>query len=186
MALELLPRHCQRIDAVVQDRAAARFKQEHQCAPDGGFARTGFADDAEGLAAANVERDAVDRLHDGASVGGLETYLQIAYRDDGVPAGFGSLRRHGLATIAAIGAVCACCKAPGKSSSLNRQHRTMRPSPASSSACSCSQPAAACGQRAANRQPLGMSMIDGTRPGIDGSLPCRGLKCGSERSSPEV
>ena len=29
-----------------------------------------------------------------------------------------------------------------------------------------------------------MSMIDGTRPGIDGSLPRRGLRCGNERNRP--
>ena len=49
-----------------------------------------------------------------------------------------------------------------------------------------SQPAIACGQRALKRQPFGISAIDGTRPGIEGSLPRRGLKCGSERNRPDV
>src|SRR5206468_1999572 len=119
-----------------------------QRAPDGRLARTGFVDDAKGLATAYIKTDTIDRLHNGAAIGGLKAHLQIAHRDDGVAADIGSLRRHGLATIAAIGAVAACCSAPGRSSSPKRQHRTLRPLPASSSACSFSQASTACEQRA--------------------------------------
>src|SRR5205823_7479084 len=133
-------------------------------AADRGLARSGFTDDAKGLAASDIETDTIHRLHGGAAIGGLKPYLEIAHRDDGV---IGGLRHHGVPTIAAIGADAACCSAPGRSSSRKRQQRTLRPLPASSKTCSASQPATACGQRALKRQPLGISMIEGTRPGID-------------------
>src|SRR4051812_16650563 len=112
MVLERLPWHRQGIDTVVQDGTTAWFQQEDQRAADRGLARSGFTDDAKSLATADVEADAIHGLHGGASVGGLKPHLEIAHRDDGV---IGGLRRHGLATIAAIGAVAACCSAPGRS-----------------------------------------------------------------------
>ena len=84
VALELPARESQRIDAIMQDGARARLQQEHQRAADRGLARSGFADDAKRLAAADVKIDAVDRLDGGAPIAGLELDLEIAHRDDGV------------------------------------------------------------------------------------------------------
>ena len=77
----------------MQDGARAWLQQEHQRAADRGLARSGFADDAKGLAAADVEIDAVDRLDGGAAIGGLELDLEIAHRNDGVH--IGGRRAHG-------------------------------------------------------------------------------------------
>ena len=71
----------------MQDGARAWLQQEHQRAADRGLARSGFADDAKGLAAADVEIDAVDRLHRRAAIRGLELDLEIAHRNDGVHIG---------------------------------------------------------------------------------------------------
>ena len=79
----------------MQDGARARLQQEHQRAADRGLARSGFADDAERLAAADVEIDAVDRLDGGAAIHGLELDLEIAHRDDGIRLRIGGRRAHG-------------------------------------------------------------------------------------------
>src|SRR5438128_7665081 len=118
----------------MQDGARTGLLQKHQRAADGGLARSGLADDAKGLAATDVEIDAVDRLHRGAAIGGLEAHLQVAHRDNGV-----RCDSHGCATMAAFEADAACCSAPGRSSSAKRTQRTLRPPPASRSACSASQ-----------------------------------------------
>ncbi len=77
----------------MQNGARAWLQQEHQRAADRGLARSGFADDAKSLAAADVEIDAVDRLDGGTAIGGLELDLEIAHRDDGVH--IGDRRAHG-------------------------------------------------------------------------------------------
>src|SRR5258708_9842045 len=133
MVLELLPRQRLRIDAIVQDGARAGFEQKHQRTADRGLARPGFADDAKGLAAADVETDAIDGFHGGAAIAGLEPDLEIAHRDNGVVLrllpDIGGLRRHGWPTIAAIGPEPRCCNAPGTSRSRKRPQRTFRPPP---------------------------------------------------------
>ncbi len=63
---------------------AVGFCRNTSARPIGGLARPGLADDAERLAAADVEVDAVDRLHRGAAILRLELHLEIAHRDDGV------------------------------------------------------------------------------------------------------
>ena len=51
---------------VEDDAAAVRLDEVHEEARRRRLAASGFADDAEGLAALNDEGDVVDGLHDGA------------------------------------------------------------------------------------------------------------------------
>ena len=51
------------VDAVEDDLARGRVVEAQQRAPDRGLAAPGLSDEPEGLAALDVDRDAVDRLH---------------------------------------------------------------------------------------------------------------------------
>src|SRR5204863_7490958 len=124
VSLKVPARQREHVEAVMKNGTRAWLQQEHQRAADRGLARSGFADDAKRLAAADVEIDAIDRLDGGAAIRGLELDLEIAHRNDGVH--IGGRRTHGWPTMAAIGAFDACCSAPDRSSSLHRQQRTLR------------------------------------------------------------
>ena len=78
----MLPRQRLRIDAVMQNGARGRLQKKNQGAADGGLSRAGFPDDPEGLAAADVEVDAVDRLHGRPAIQRLKADLEVADRDD--------------------------------------------------------------------------------------------------------
>jgi hypothetical protein len=84
VALELPARQSKRVEAIVQDCPRARLQKKYQRAPDRGLARSGFADDAKRFATADVEINAIDRLHGGAAIAGLELDLEVAHRDDRV------------------------------------------------------------------------------------------------------
>ena len=47
------------VGAVQEDLAVGDLVEAHQAAPEGGFAAAGFADQAQGLAGPDLERDAV-------------------------------------------------------------------------------------------------------------------------------
>jgi hypothetical protein len=64
LAAELAQRQVRPADAPVEDDLAASGDQVHQQPRGGGLAAARFADDAERLALAHVEVDAVDRAHD--------------------------------------------------------------------------------------------------------------------------
>src|SRR5262249_15549199 len=61
---QLAPRELRDVAAVEGDASARRLVQAHEQAAEGGLAATGLSDHSEGLAAIDLERDAVDGMDD--------------------------------------------------------------------------------------------------------------------------
>ena len=149
MAPQLIGIEHKRILAVVQHAPARRPHQAHDAARERRLARAGLADDAKRLALRNPESHAVH---------GADKLMALARRKRDLELVDGQDIGHD--------------PAPARTSASARRQRTWR-SPRATSICGSRQAASTWLQRGPNRQPVGISRGEGTRPGIDGSFDLR-------------